>query len=134
MTIYNWKQKLDKTTPKHMHSQNEQKELMKLYYEIKDKNRKINDKEIVKMLNIGIATLLFFIYTSDHGTRGLGQFGATSSAPLPLSFDCLFRAGKLTRSNFSSDNKNLDGQSNTVIPWGKKGKGNDGTTMQKGPN
>uniref|UniRef100_A0A914HP61 Uncharacterized protein n=1 Tax=Globodera rostochiensis TaxID=31243 RepID=A0A914HP61_GLORO len=56
-TIYNWKRKLGQTKPKHKYSHSEQKELMKRYYEIKDENRKINDKDIVKMLDIGIATL-----------------------------------------------------------------------------
>uniref|UniRef100_A0A914HPG6 Uncharacterized protein n=1 Tax=Globodera rostochiensis TaxID=31243 RepID=A0A914HPG6_GLORO len=40
-TIYAWKRKLGQTKPQHNH--NEQKKLMKLYYEIKDKNPKISD-------------------------------------------------------------------------------------------
>uniref|UniRef100_A0A914H447 Transposase n=1 Tax=Globodera rostochiensis TaxID=31243 RepID=A0A914H447_GLORO len=58
VTIYKWKHELGQTTPQHKHSHSEQMELMKRYYEIKDKNRKINDKEIVKMLNIGIESML----------------------------------------------------------------------------
>uniref|UniRef100_A0A914HKV7 Homeobox domain-containing protein n=1 Tax=Globodera rostochiensis TaxID=31243 RepID=A0A914HKV7_GLORO len=54
-TIYRWKRKLGQTAPKYPHS--EQKELMKRYYEIKDKNSKTNDKEIAKMLKIGRVTL-----------------------------------------------------------------------------
>uniref|UniRef100_A0A914HRN4 Uncharacterized protein n=1 Tax=Globodera rostochiensis TaxID=31243 RepID=A0A914HRN4_GLORO len=55
-TIYNWKQKLGQTKPQHNH--NEQKELMKLYYEIKDKTPKIRDEDIGKMLKIGRSTLI----------------------------------------------------------------------------
>uniref|UniRef100_A0A914HRU4 Uncharacterized protein n=1 Tax=Globodera rostochiensis TaxID=31243 RepID=A0A914HRU4_GLORO len=44
-TIYNWKKELGQTTaPNHKYSHSEQKELMKRYYEIKDKNPKINGK------------------------------------------------------------------------------------------
>uniref|UniRef100_A0A914HPA9 Transposase n=1 Tax=Globodera rostochiensis TaxID=31243 RepID=A0A914HPA9_GLORO len=56
-TIYKWKHKLGQTTSKHIYSNSEQKELMKCYYEIKDKTHKIKDEEIAKMLKIGIATL-----------------------------------------------------------------------------
>uniref|UniRef100_A0A914HPV7 Uncharacterized protein n=1 Tax=Globodera rostochiensis TaxID=31243 RepID=A0A914HPV7_GLORO len=56
-TIYNWKRKLGQTTPNE-HSHSEQKELMKCYYEIKDKNPKISDKDITKMLDIGTDTLV----------------------------------------------------------------------------
>uniref|UniRef100_A0A914H1K9 Uncharacterized protein n=1 Tax=Globodera rostochiensis TaxID=31243 RepID=A0A914H1K9_GLORO len=56
-TIYKWKRKLGQTKPQHKHSNSEQKKFMKLYYEIKDKNPKINDEEIAKMLKIGRATL-----------------------------------------------------------------------------
>uniref|UniRef100_A0A914HT30 Uncharacterized protein n=1 Tax=Globodera rostochiensis TaxID=31243 RepID=A0A914HT30_GLORO len=52
-----WKQKLGQTKPQHKYSQNEQKELMKRYYEIKDKNTKISDKDIAKRLKIGKNTL-----------------------------------------------------------------------------
>uniref|UniRef100_A0A914HN64 Uncharacterized protein n=1 Tax=Globodera rostochiensis TaxID=31243 RepID=A0A914HN64_GLORO len=52
-TIYRWKSEFGQTTAnKHSHSQ--LKELMKRYYEIKDKNPKINDK----MLKIGLRTLV----------------------------------------------------------------------------
>uniref|UniRef100_A0A914HSK0 Uncharacterized protein n=1 Tax=Globodera rostochiensis TaxID=31243 RepID=A0A914HSK0_GLORO len=51
-----WKRKLGQTkSNKHSHS--EQKELMKHYYEIKDKNSKTSDKDIAKMLNIVSRTL-----------------------------------------------------------------------------
>uniref|UniRef100_A0A914HRZ3 Transposase n=1 Tax=Globodera rostochiensis TaxID=31243 RepID=A0A914HRZ3_GLORO len=56
-TIYNWKRKLGQTEPNHIYSDSEQKELMKRYYQIKDKNRKISDVDIAKMLKIGSATL-----------------------------------------------------------------------------
>uniref|UniRef100_A0A914IHK0 Transposase n=1 Tax=Globodera rostochiensis TaxID=31243 RepID=A0A914IHK0_GLORO len=56
-TINRWKQKLGQTKPNHKYAYSEQKELMKLYYEIKGKNPKINDKEIVKLLKIGTRTL-----------------------------------------------------------------------------
>uniref|UniRef100_A0A914HS10 Uncharacterized protein n=1 Tax=Globodera rostochiensis TaxID=31243 RepID=A0A914HS10_GLORO len=56
-TIGNWKRELGQTKPKHKHSQSEQKELMKRYYKIKDKNPKISDEEIAKMLKIGRDTL-----------------------------------------------------------------------------
>ncbi|KAI3418469.1 hypothetical protein GPALN_009797 [Globodera pallida] len=54
-TIYNWKSELGHTKPKHNH--NEQKELMKRYYAIKDQTPKICDENIAKMLNIGTRTL-----------------------------------------------------------------------------
>uniref|UniRef100_A0A914HQ58 Transposase n=1 Tax=Globodera rostochiensis TaxID=31243 RepID=A0A914HQ58_GLORO len=45
-----------KSEPQHIH--NEQKELMKRYYEIKDQNPKIRDEDIAKkMLKIGTNTL-----------------------------------------------------------------------------
>uniref|UniRef100_A0A914H8L6 Uncharacterized protein n=1 Tax=Globodera rostochiensis TaxID=31243 RepID=A0A914H8L6_GLORO len=56
-TIYNWKRKLGQTAPNHKYAHSKQNELMKRYYEIKDKNPKINDKEITKMLKIGTRTL-----------------------------------------------------------------------------
>uniref|UniRef100_A0A914H9J2 Transposase n=1 Tax=Globodera rostochiensis TaxID=31243 RepID=A0A914H9J2_GLORO len=56
-TIYNWKNELGQTTPKHKHSHSEQKELMKRYYEIKCKNSKIRDENIAKMFKIARATL-----------------------------------------------------------------------------
>uniref|UniRef100_A0A914HS64 Uncharacterized protein n=1 Tax=Globodera rostochiensis TaxID=31243 RepID=A0A914HS64_GLORO len=43
VTIYNWKSELWQTKP-NKYSHNEQKELMKLYYEIKDQKPKINGK------------------------------------------------------------------------------------------
>uniref|UniRef100_A0A914HSL5 Transposase n=1 Tax=Globodera rostochiensis TaxID=31243 RepID=A0A914HSL5_GLORO len=55
-TIYNWKNELGQTKPQH--NQNEQKEFMKHYYEIKDQNPKISDEEIAKMLNIRTVTLI----------------------------------------------------------------------------
>uniref|UniRef100_A0A914HPB5 Uncharacterized protein n=1 Tax=Globodera rostochiensis TaxID=31243 RepID=A0A914HPB5_GLORO len=55
-TIYNWKRELGQTKPQHNH--NEQKQLMKRYYEIKDKNPKIRDGDIAKMLKIGTRTLI----------------------------------------------------------------------------
>uniref|UniRef100_A0A914HPT9 Transposase n=1 Tax=Globodera rostochiensis TaxID=31243 RepID=A0A914HPT9_GLORO len=55
-TIYNWKRKLGQTKPQH--SQNEQKELMKHYYEIKDKTPQIIDEDIAKILKIGRRTLI----------------------------------------------------------------------------
>uniref|UniRef100_A0A914HS86 Uncharacterized protein n=1 Tax=Globodera rostochiensis TaxID=31243 RepID=A0A914HS86_GLORO len=57
-TISNWKRKLGQTKPQHKHSHSEQKELMKCYYEIKDKNPKIRDVDITKMLKIGTSTLV----------------------------------------------------------------------------
>uniref|UniRef100_A0A914HRR1 Uncharacterized protein n=1 Tax=Globodera rostochiensis TaxID=31243 RepID=A0A914HRR1_GLORO len=56
-TIYNWKRKLGQTTPQHKYPHNEQKELMKRYYEIKGKNSKIRDEDIAKILKIGRTTL-----------------------------------------------------------------------------
>uniref|UniRef100_A0A914H2D9 Uncharacterized protein n=1 Tax=Globodera rostochiensis TaxID=31243 RepID=A0A914H2D9_GLORO len=56
-TIYNWKRELGQTTPKHIYSDSEQKELMKRYFVIKDKNPKIRDGDIAKMLKIGGSTL-----------------------------------------------------------------------------
>uniref|UniRef100_A0A914H9Q7 Transposase n=1 Tax=Globodera rostochiensis TaxID=31243 RepID=A0A914H9Q7_GLORO len=56
-TIYKWKSELGQTKPKHIYPLSKQKELMKHYYEIKDQNPKIIDKEIAKMLKIGIASL-----------------------------------------------------------------------------
>uniref|UniRef100_A0A914HRB9 Transposase n=1 Tax=Globodera rostochiensis TaxID=31243 RepID=A0A914HRB9_GLORO len=55
ITIYNWKRKLGKSKPQYNY--NEQKELMKHYYEIKDKNPKISDANIAKILKIGLRTL-----------------------------------------------------------------------------
>uniref|UniRef100_A0A914HQ45 Transposase n=1 Tax=Globodera rostochiensis TaxID=31243 RepID=A0A914HQ45_GLORO len=54
-TIYRWKKELGQSKPQHSHS--EQKELIKRYYKIKDKNSKISDEGISKMLKIGIRTL-----------------------------------------------------------------------------
>uniref|UniRef100_A0A914HN70 Transposase n=1 Tax=Globodera rostochiensis TaxID=31243 RepID=A0A914HN70_GLORO len=54
-TIYNWKSELYQSTNKYAHDK--PKELMKRYYEIKDQNSKIIDKDIAKMLKIGNATL-----------------------------------------------------------------------------
>uniref|UniRef100_A0A914HRJ6 Transposase n=1 Tax=Globodera rostochiensis TaxID=31243 RepID=A0A914HRJ6_GLORO len=54
-TIFNWKSELGQTNPHHNH--NKQKELMKRYYEIKDKKPKMSDESIVKMLKISRATL-----------------------------------------------------------------------------
>uniref|UniRef100_A0A914HPB9 Uncharacterized protein n=1 Tax=Globodera rostochiensis TaxID=31243 RepID=A0A914HPB9_GLORO len=56
VTIYNWKRELGQTKPQHNH--NEQKKLMKRYYEIKDQNLKKNDEDIAKMLKIGKRTLV----------------------------------------------------------------------------
>uniref|UniRef100_A0A914HR75 Transposase n=1 Tax=Globodera rostochiensis TaxID=31243 RepID=A0A914HR75_GLORO len=57
VTIYKWKRKLGQTASnKHPHSK--QKELMKSYYEIKDKNPKNRDEDIAKMLKIGSRTLV----------------------------------------------------------------------------
>uniref|UniRef100_A0A914I167 Uncharacterized protein n=1 Tax=Globodera rostochiensis TaxID=31243 RepID=A0A914I167_GLORO len=57
MTIYRWKRKLGQTkTNKHSHS--EKTELMKHYYEIKDKNPKISDEDIAKRLKIVSRTLI----------------------------------------------------------------------------
>uniref|UniRef100_A0A914H9S2 Ubiquitin-like domain-containing protein n=1 Tax=Globodera rostochiensis TaxID=31243 RepID=A0A914H9S2_GLORO len=56
-TIYNWKRKLGQTTPNNKYSQSEQKEMMKRYYEIKDKKPKISDEDIAKMFKIGRVTL-----------------------------------------------------------------------------
>uniref|UniRef100_A0A914HU24 Transposase n=1 Tax=Globodera rostochiensis TaxID=31243 RepID=A0A914HU24_GLORO len=57
MTISNWKREFGQTTPKHKHSESEQKQLMKRYYEIKYQNPKISDEYIVKRLKIGSRTL-----------------------------------------------------------------------------
>uniref|UniRef100_A0A914HMN2 Uncharacterized protein n=1 Tax=Globodera rostochiensis TaxID=31243 RepID=A0A914HMN2_GLORO len=51
-----WKNEIGQTAPNHKYRHNEQKELMKRYYEIKDKT-KISDENIAKMLNIGTNTL-----------------------------------------------------------------------------
>uniref|UniRef100_A0A914HT20 Uncharacterized protein n=1 Tax=Globodera rostochiensis TaxID=31243 RepID=A0A914HT20_GLORO len=59
-TIYDWKQKLGQTAPKHIYAHSEQKKLMKSYYEIKDKNSKISDEKIAKMLKIGTRTLAYW--------------------------------------------------------------------------
>uniref|UniRef100_A0A914HQN2 Uncharacterized protein n=1 Tax=Globodera rostochiensis TaxID=31243 RepID=A0A914HQN2_GLORO len=56
-TIYKWKSDLGQIAPQHKHSNSEQKELMKLYYEIKDKTPKISDGDIAKSLNISRVTL-----------------------------------------------------------------------------
>uniref|UniRef100_A0A914HRU7 Uncharacterized protein n=1 Tax=Globodera rostochiensis TaxID=31243 RepID=A0A914HRU7_GLORO len=56
-TIYRWKRKLGQTEPKHMQPHSEQKELIKCYYEIKNKNPKMSVGDIAKMLKIGRATL-----------------------------------------------------------------------------
>uniref|UniRef100_A0A914HQG6 Transposase n=1 Tax=Globodera rostochiensis TaxID=31243 RepID=A0A914HQG6_GLORO len=57
-TIYSWKNELGQTKPQNKHSHSEQKELMKLYYEIKNQNPKISDENIAKMLKIGRDTLI----------------------------------------------------------------------------
>uniref|UniRef100_A0A914HPP9 Uncharacterized protein n=1 Tax=Globodera rostochiensis TaxID=31243 RepID=A0A914HPP9_GLORO len=57
-TISNWKRKLGQSKPNLIYAQSEQMKLMKHYYEIKDQNPKISDKEIVKLLKIGTDTLV----------------------------------------------------------------------------
>uniref|UniRef100_A0A914HQL3 Transposase n=1 Tax=Globodera rostochiensis TaxID=31243 RepID=A0A914HQL3_GLORO len=57
-TVYRWKKELGQTKPKHIHSDSEQMELMKQYYEIKDQTPKNSDREIAKMLKIGKSTLI----------------------------------------------------------------------------
>uniref|UniRef100_A0A914HR56 Transposase n=1 Tax=Globodera rostochiensis TaxID=31243 RepID=A0A914HR56_GLORO len=57
-TIYAWKSELGQTKPNHKYSHSEQKELMKRYYAIKDKNPKIKEVGIAKSLNISRFTLL----------------------------------------------------------------------------
>uniref|UniRef100_A0A914HR24 Uncharacterized protein n=1 Tax=Globodera rostochiensis TaxID=31243 RepID=A0A914HR24_GLORO len=52
-----WTQIEKKIEPQHKYSHNEQKELMKSYYEIKNQNSKIRDKDIAKMLKIGKSSL-----------------------------------------------------------------------------
>uniref|UniRef100_A0A914HQD1 Uncharacterized protein n=1 Tax=Globodera rostochiensis TaxID=31243 RepID=A0A914HQD1_GLORO len=47
----NWKRELGQSTP-YKHSYSEQKELLKRYYEIRDKNSKISDGEIAKKFKI----------------------------------------------------------------------------------
>uniref|UniRef100_A0A914H7T4 Uncharacterized protein n=1 Tax=Globodera rostochiensis TaxID=31243 RepID=A0A914H7T4_GLORO len=56
-TIYNWKNELGQTTQDHKLYHSKQKELMKRYYEIKDKNPKISDVDIAKMFKIVRSTL-----------------------------------------------------------------------------
>uniref|UniRef100_A0A914HBD5 Transposase n=1 Tax=Globodera rostochiensis TaxID=31243 RepID=A0A914HBD5_GLORO len=56
-TIYDWKRELGQTKPQLKHSHSEQKEMMKVYYEIKDQNPKIRDVDIAKKLKIGTDTL-----------------------------------------------------------------------------
>uniref|UniRef100_A0A914HRK2 Uncharacterized protein n=1 Tax=Globodera rostochiensis TaxID=31243 RepID=A0A914HRK2_GLORO len=56
-TISNWKSELGQPTA-NKYAHDKQKELlMKRYYEIKDQNHKISDKDIAKMLKIGTRTL-----------------------------------------------------------------------------
>uniref|UniRef100_A0A914HPB4 Transposase n=1 Tax=Globodera rostochiensis TaxID=31243 RepID=A0A914HPB4_GLORO len=55
-TISNWKSELGQSTP-NKYSDSEQKELIKHYYEIKDKNPKMSVGDIAKSLNISRATL-----------------------------------------------------------------------------
>uniref|UniRef100_A0A914H1L4 Uncharacterized protein n=1 Tax=Globodera rostochiensis TaxID=31243 RepID=A0A914H1L4_GLORO len=57
VTIYAWKSEFGQSKPKHIYSNSEQKELLKRYYEIKDKTPKISDGDIAKMLKIGTRTL-----------------------------------------------------------------------------
>uniref|UniRef100_A0A914HNR3 Transposase n=1 Tax=Globodera rostochiensis TaxID=31243 RepID=A0A914HNR3_GLORO len=57
-TISNWKRKLGQSKLNHIYAHSEQKELMKLYYEIKGQNPIISDKKIVKRLKIGRSTLV----------------------------------------------------------------------------
>uniref|UniRef100_A0A914HT74 Transposase n=1 Tax=Globodera rostochiensis TaxID=31243 RepID=A0A914HT74_GLORO len=63
-TIYAWKSDLGQTS-KHKNSHSKQKELMKLYYEIKNTNPKISNENIAKMLKIGTNTL----YTWKRGFK-----------------------------------------------------------------
>uniref|UniRef100_A0A914H9R7 Uncharacterized protein n=1 Tax=Globodera rostochiensis TaxID=31243 RepID=A0A914H9R7_GLORO len=56
-TIFNWQREFGQTKPNHKYSHSEQKELMKLYYEIKDQKPKISNENIAKMLKIGTRTL-----------------------------------------------------------------------------
>uniref|UniRef100_A0A914HSC6 Transposase n=1 Tax=Globodera rostochiensis TaxID=31243 RepID=A0A914HSC6_GLORO len=57
-TICSWKSELGQIKPQNKYAHSEQKEMMKRYYEIKDQNPKISDKEIVKLLKIGTDTLV----------------------------------------------------------------------------
>uniref|UniRef100_A0A914H9D0 Transposase n=1 Tax=Globodera rostochiensis TaxID=31243 RepID=A0A914H9D0_GLORO len=57
-TIYKWKRELGQTAPNHKYAHSEQKEIMKRYYEIKDKKTpKIKEEDIAKKLKIGTRTL-----------------------------------------------------------------------------
>uniref|UniRef100_A0A914HC51 Uncharacterized protein n=1 Tax=Globodera rostochiensis TaxID=31243 RepID=A0A914HC51_GLORO len=69
-TIYNWKKELGQSTPQHIYSHNEQKELMKRYYKIKDKNPKISDEEIVKRsLQFGLKPSTWLSFKRDISSR-----------------------------------------------------------------
>uniref|UniRef100_A0A914HLW8 Uncharacterized protein n=1 Tax=Globodera rostochiensis TaxID=31243 RepID=A0A914HLW8_GLORO len=58
LLFYNWKRKLGQTTA-NKYAHDKQKELlMKRYYEIKGNNPKSRDVDIIKILNIGIDTLV----------------------------------------------------------------------------
>ncbi|KAI3415225.1 hypothetical protein GPALN_004837 [Globodera pallida] len=71
-TIYAWKRELGQTAPNE-YAHSEQKELMKRYYKIKDKNPKFIDEDIAKMLNIGISSLHLYYLNSLRQTQKIGK-------------------------------------------------------------
>uniref|UniRef100_A0A914IHM8 BED-type domain-containing protein n=1 Tax=Globodera rostochiensis TaxID=31243 RepID=A0A914IHM8_GLORO len=89
-TIYNWKRELDQTAPQHKYSHSEQKELLK------DGKGNLNNSRCIQILSMDILwkrmprqmfrelgpRIQRLVSTTRHrGTRGLGLFGASSSAP-----------------------------------------------------
>uniref|UniRef100_A0A914HP02 Transposase n=1 Tax=Globodera rostochiensis TaxID=31243 RepID=A0A914HP02_GLORO len=110
-TLYNWKRKLGQTTPHHNH--NEQKKLLKHYYEIKDKNPKMNDEDIAKLLKIGSKTFCTkFVQAADvcwnapfkakirqqyedwmlHGEKTTTSSGNTRAAPMNIYLNWIYEA------------------------------------------
>uniref|UniRef100_A0A914IEY6 Transposase n=1 Tax=Globodera rostochiensis TaxID=31243 RepID=A0A914IEY6_GLORO len=87
-TIYNWKRELGQTAPKHKYPHSEQMELMKRYYEIKDKDPNIHDKELKSMKFWQLIIILFFTIYLIKNAKSVGQRG--EGPKLYKTFDEIF--------------------------------------------
>uniref|UniRef100_A0A914H3X6 Uncharacterized protein n=1 Tax=Globodera rostochiensis TaxID=31243 RepID=A0A914H3X6_GLORO len=103
-TIGNWKRKFGQTAP-NKHSHNKQEELMKRYYQIKDKNPTIRNVDIAKMLKIGKVTLYkwkkqfqpnFVDSVEENAAANVQEIGKTNSGTISLRSDVQFWSFKIS--------------------------------------
>uniref|UniRef100_A0A914HU52 Transposase n=1 Tax=Globodera rostochiensis TaxID=31243 RepID=A0A914HU52_GLORO len=80
-TIYKWKRELSQITS-NKYPQGDQKDLMKRYYEIKDKNPKMNVGDIAKMLKIGKTTLFRWKKQFKRHAASVQEIGNTNSGSI----------------------------------------------------